>query len=138
MFNPLKNVKKEQLEPKIEAPEINDNNDEIHYKEEVITNQNSTFEGVKVSDWQESGLSTISLLKVASKNVENKVQKTNQNIEMLSELIEEVYSTTEELSSGMEETAASTEEVKETTSIIDSDIEAIADKAKNEAKNFTK
>lgn len=80
MFNPLKNVKKEQLEPKIEAPEINDNNDEIHYKEEVITNQNSTFEGVKVSDWQEAGLSTISLLKVASKNVEN---KTRFNVPLL-------------------------------------------------------
>lgn len=84
---------------------------------------------------QESFRKIIRAVVDESKNVENKVQKTNQNIEMLSELIEEVYSTTEELSSGMEETAASTEEVKETTSIIDSDIEAIADKAKNEAKN---
>lgn len=84
---------------------------------------------------QESFRKIIRVVVDESKNVENKVQKTNQNIEILSELIEEVYSTTEELSSGMEETAASTEEVKETTSIIDSDIEAIADKAKNEAKN---
>ncbi len=84
---------------------------------------------------QDSFREIIRVIVDESKNVENKVQKTNQNIEILSELIEEVYSTTEELSSGMEETAASTEEVKETTSIIDSDIEAIADKAKNEAKN---
>lgn len=80
MFNPLKNVKSENLEPKIDAPQSNDNHDEIHYKEEVVTNQNSTFEGVKVSDWQESGLNTISLLKVASKNIEN---KTRFNVPLL-------------------------------------------------------
>lgn len=80
MFNPFKNVKTEQLEPKIEAPEVKDNNDEIHYKEEVVTNQNSSFEGVKISDWQESGLNTISLLKVASKNMEN---KTRFNVPLL-------------------------------------------------------
>lgn len=74
MFNPFKNVKAEQLEPKLEAPEVKDNNEEIHYKEEVVTNQNSSFEGVKISDLQEAGLNTISLLKVASKNMENKAR----------------------------------------------------------------
>lgn len=80
MFNPFKNVKTEQLEPKLEAPEIKDNEDEIHFKEEVVTNQNSSFEGVKISDWQEAGLNTISLLKVASKNMEN---KTRFNVPLL-------------------------------------------------------
>lgn len=80
MFNPFKNVKSEQLEPKLEVPEIHDNNEEIHYKEEIVTNQNSSFEGVKISDWQESGLNTISLLKVASKNMEN---KTRFNVPLL-------------------------------------------------------
>lgn len=79
MFNPFKNVKTEQLEPKLEAPEVK-NSEEIHYKEEVITNQNSSFEGVKISDLQESGLNTISLLKVASKNIEN---KTRFNVPLL-------------------------------------------------------
>lgn len=72
MFNPFKNVKADQLEPKLESPEVKDNIEEIHYKEEVVTNQNSSFEGVKISDLQESGLNTISLLKVVSKNMENK------------------------------------------------------------------
>lgn len=71
MFNPFKNIKIEHLEPKLDAPEVK-NSEEIHYKEEVITNQNSSFEGVKISDLQDSGLNTISLLKVASKNLENK------------------------------------------------------------------
>jgi hypothetical protein len=74
MFNPFKNVKLEQLEPKLDAPEIQ-NSDEIHFKEEVLVNQNfsnSSFEGVKISDLQESGLNTISLLKLASKKMENK------------------------------------------------------------------
>lgn len=71
MFNPFKNIKTEQLEPKIEAPEVQ-NSEEIHYKEEVVTNQNSSFEGIKISDLQETGLNTISLLKVASKNMESK------------------------------------------------------------------
>lgn len=79
MFNPFKNVKTEQLEPKIEAPEVQ-NSEEIHYKEEVVTNQNSSFEGVKISDLQETGLNTISLLKVASKNMEN---KTRFNVPLL-------------------------------------------------------
>ena len=71
MFNPFKNIKAEHLEPKIDAPETVSNEDDIYFKEEVvITNHNVTFEGVKVSDWQESGLHTISLLKVASKNME--------------------------------------------------------------------
>lgn len=79
MFNPFKNIKTEQLEPKIDAPEVK-NSEEIHYKEEVITNQNSSFEGVKISDLQETGLNTISLLKVASKNMEN---KTRFNVPLL-------------------------------------------------------
>jgi Methyl-accepting chemotaxis protein len=70
-----------------------------------------------------------------SRNVENKVEKTNENIDKLSELIENVYATTEELSSGMEETAASTAEMSNTTSLINLDIEGIAGKAKSEAEN---
>lgn len=70
-----------------------------------------------------------------SKNVESKVEKTNENIDKLSELIEGVYATTEELSSGMEETAASTEEMSNTTSLINLDIKGIAEKAKKEAEN---
>ncbi|WP_160688126.1 methyl-accepting chemotaxis protein [Clostridium sp. C2-6-12] len=70
-----------------------------------------------------------------SRNVENKVEKTNENIDKLSELIEGVYATTEELSSGMEETAASTEEMSNTTSLINLDIKGIAEKAKKEAEN---
>ena len=70
-----------------------------------------------------------------SRNVENKVDKTNENIDKLSELIEGVYATTEELSSGMEETAASTEEMSNTTSLINLDIKGIAEKAKSEADN---
>lgn len=84
---------------------------------------------------QESFREIISVIMHESRNVENKVEKTNENIGKLSELIEEVYATTEELSSGMEETAASTEEMRETTAFIGSDIEAIAEKAENEAKN---
>lgn len=80
MFNPFKNVKSEQLEPKLEAPVVKDNNEEIHYKEEVITNQNSSFEGIKISDLQESGLNTISLLKIASKNIQS---KTRFNVPLL-------------------------------------------------------
>lgn len=70
-----------------------------------------------------------------SSKIVNEVEETNENIDQLSGLIEEVYSITEELSSGMEETAASTEDVSGTADIIDSDIQAIAIKAKNEAKN---
>jgi len=69
-----------------------------------------------------------------SRNVENKVKKTNENIGHLSLLIEDVYATTEELSSSMEETAASTEEVSLATSEIELDIESIAAKAKSEAE----
>lgn len=69
-----------------------------------------------------------------SRNVENKVKKTNENIGQLFLLIEDVYSTTEEISSGMEETAASTEEVRRVAADIELDIESIATKAKNEAE----
>ena len=69
-----------------------------------------------------------------SKNVENKVKKTNENMDQLSLLIEDVYSTTEELSSGMEETAASTEEMSVATSEIELVIESIAAKAKSGAE----
>ncbi|MFT8349592.1 methyl-accepting chemotaxis protein [Clostridium saccharoperbutylacetonicum] len=70
-----------------------------------------------------------------SRSVENKVEKTNENIDKLSELIGNVYATTEELSSGMEETAASTEEMSSTTSLINLDMKGIAEKAKSEAEN---
>lgn len=69
-----------------------------------------------------------------SRNVENKVKKTNENIGQLFLLIEDVYSTTEEISSGMEETAASTEDVRRVAADIELDIESIATKAKNEAE----
>jgi len=69
-----------------------------------------------------------------SKIVENKVMETNENIDQLSLLIEDVYATTEELSSGMEETAASTEEMSVVASEIESDIESIATKAKSESE----
>lgn len=83
---------------------------------------------------QDSFREIIRVVIYESKNVENKVQKTNENIDQLSLLIEDVYSTTEELSSGMEETAASTEEMSVATSEIELAIESIAAKAKNEAE----
>lgn len=86
---------------------------------------------------QESFRNIISAIISESSKVGNEVMETNENIDQLSGLIEEVYSITEELSSGMEETAASTEDVSGTADIIDSDIKAIAIKAKNEAKNST-
>lgn len=69
-----------------------------------------------------------------STNVEDKVERTNENINQLLLLIEDVYSTTEELSSGMEETASSTEEMSIAASNIELDIESIATKAKSEAE----
>lgn len=84
---------------------------------------------------QESFREIIRVIIVESENVENKVEKTNENIDDLSELIEEVYATTEELSSGMEETAASTEEMSQTTALINGEIRGIAEKAKSEAKS---
>lgn len=70
-----------------------------------------------------------------SRNVENKVEKTNENISQLATLIEDIYATTEELSSVMEETAASTEEMSLATSEIELNIESVAQKAKSEAEN---
>jgi methyl-accepting chemotaxis protein len=70
-----------------------------------------------------------------SRNVENKVEKTNENISQLAALIEDIYATTEELSSVMEETASSTEEMSLATSEIELNIESVAQKAKSEAKN---
>ena len=70
-----------------------------------------------------------------SRNVGNKVEETNENINQLSSLIEDVYATTEELSSVMEETAASTEEMSLAASKIELNVESVALKAKNEAKN---
>ncbi|WP_224037856.1 methyl-accepting chemotaxis protein [Clostridium gelidum] len=70
-----------------------------------------------------------------SMNVENKVEKTNENISQLAALIEDIYATTEELSSVMEETAASTEEMSLATSEIELNIESVAQKAKSEAEN---
>jgi len=69
-----------------------------------------------------------------SANVQNKAEETNETIEQLSLLIENVYSTTEELSSGMEETAASTEEMSMATSDIGVDIKSIANTARSEAE----
>ncbi|OPJ61582.1 methyl-accepting chemotaxis protein [Clostridium chromiireducens] len=83
---------------------------------------------------QNSFREIISVVIDESRNVENKVKKTNENIDQLSLLIEDVYSTTEELSSGMEETAASTEEMSVANSQIELEIESIAEKAKNEAE----
>lgn len=84
---------------------------------------------------QESFREIIHVVINESKNVENKVGKTNENMDNLSELIENVYATTEELSSGMEETAASTAEMGNTTSLMNLDIKGIAEKAKSEAEN---
>lgn len=84
---------------------------------------------------QESFRQIINVVINESRNVENKVEKTNENIGKLSGLIENVYTTTEELSSGMEETAASTEEMGNTTYLINSDMMGIAQKAKSEAEN---
>ena len=83
---------------------------------------------------QDSFRSIIRVIIDESRNVENKVKKTNENIGYLSLLIEDVYATTEELSSSMEETAASTEEMSSATSEIELDIESIAAKAKSEAE----
>ncbi|HEX9026227.1 MAG TPA: methyl-accepting chemotaxis protein [Clostridium sp.] len=83
---------------------------------------------------QGSFRSIIRIIIDESRNVENKVKKTNENIGHLSLLIEDVYATTEELSSSMEETAASTEEMSSATSEIELDIESIAAKAKSEAE----
>lgn len=70
-----------------------------------------------------------------SRNVGNKVEETNENINQLSSLIEDVYATTEELSSVMEETAASTEEMSLSASKIEENVELVAIKAKSEAEN---
>lgn len=84
---------------------------------------------------QDSFREIISVIMNESNNVENKVKQTNENVDQLSLLIENVYTTTQELSSSMEETAASTEEMSMATSQIELDIESIAIKAKSEAKN---
>lgn len=84
---------------------------------------------------QESFREIIHVIIDEAANVDNKVEKTNENIDKLSVLIEEVYTTTEELSSGMEETTASTEEMSQTTHLINGDIRGIAEKAKSETKN---
>ncbi|AWK52114.1 methyl-accepting chemotaxis protein [Clostridium beijerinckii] len=83
---------------------------------------------------QNSFREIISVIIDESGNVENKVKRTNENINQLYLLIEDVSSTTEELSSGMEETAASTEEMSVANSQIELEIESIAEKAKNEAE----
>ena len=70
-----------------------------------------------------------------SRNVGNKVEETNENINQLSSLIEDVYATTEELSSVMEETSASTEEMSLAASKIEENVELVAAKAKSEAEN---
>lgn len=77
----------------------------------------------------------ISIIIDESRNVEKKVEKTNENISQLSSLIEEVYATTEELSSVMDESAASTEEMNSETFKIESNIISVAEKAKSEAEN---
>lgn len=84
---------------------------------------------------QDSFRQIINVIINECKSVKNKVNRTNENANHLSSLIEDVYATTEELSSVMEETAASTEEVSLETSKIQLNVESVAIKAKSEAEN---
>lgn len=68
-----------------------------------------------------------------SRNVEQAVLATRQNITELTHQIQEVYATTEELSAGMEETAASSEEMSATATEIERAVSSIAIKAQQGA-----
>jgi methyl-accepting chemotaxis protein len=78
---------------------------------------------------QESFRKIISVIKDESTNVERAVEITDDNIRMLSELIDEVSATTEEVSAGMQETAASTEKMSASAFEIGTSIKSISDKA---------
>ncbi|GAA0076936.1 methyl-accepting chemotaxis protein [Clostridium sp. CTA-5] len=84
---------------------------------------------------QESFRNIVKIIVNESNVVEDKLKNTNKNIDELDSLIQDMYASTEELSSGMEETAASTEEVTLITSKINSYVDSITTKAKNESKN---
>jgi len=78
---------------------------------------------------QDSFRKIISIINNESTHVAEKVFITNETINQLSALIEEVSATTEELSAGMEESAASTEEMSASALEIESAIESISTKA---------
>lgn len=115
--------------------EMSNNGGDLTQKIDFHSNDEIGEMAKSFNSMQEAFRHIIHVIINESRNVENKVEKTNENIEKLSELIEDVYATTEELSSGMEETAASTEEMSSTTSLINLDIKGIVQKAKSEAEN---
>ncbi|MBW6410766.1 methyl-accepting chemotaxis protein [Clostridium weizhouense] len=84
---------------------------------------------------QESFRNIVKVIVNESNIVEHKLKNTNKNIDELDYLIQDMFASTEKLSSGMEETAASTEEVSLITSKINSYLDAITTKAKNESEN---
>ncbi|HEX2927496.1 MAG TPA: methyl-accepting chemotaxis protein [Ruminiclostridium sp.] len=84
---------------------------------------------------QDSFRKIITVIKDESTNVERAVEKTDENIRMLSELIDEVSATTEEVSAGMQETAASTEKMSTSAFEIGSSVRAISDKAHEGAQS---
>lgn len=84
---------------------------------------------------QDSFRKIITVIKDESTNVERAVGKTEENIHVLSELIEDVSATTEEVSAGMQETAASTEKMNASAYEIGTSIRAISDKAHEGAQS---
>lgn len=83
---------------------------------------------------QESFRGIIRIIMNESTHVGKIVYNTHENINQLSQLIEDVSNTTEELSAGMEETAASTEEMGASALEIESAVESISAKAQDGAE----
>jgi len=100
-----------------------ESNDEIGALAENFNKMQDSFRGM------------IGVIIHESTNAERTVDNTNQNVNQLFSLIEQVSATTEELSAGMEETAASTDEVNTTTSEIKLAIDSISAKAQDGAES---